>query len=130
MTLNHNQQSGPGAYNVLTNNLIETQVEIPRPSRSSSTRGCSFFVIRVVGAFGNSSKNISVVETKSSPTIHVFKPGKNCATKGAFLVKDDRVLKGPLGRSLRSFACTAHSAHSLCYARLARSLRSGARSLT
>jgi len=39
-------------------------------------------------------------------------------TCGAFLVKDDRVLKGPLGRSLRSFACTAHSAHSLCSAPL------------
>ena len=55
--------------------------------------------------------------------------------KGAFLVKDDRVLKGPLGRSLRSFACTAHSAHSLRsaplrYARLACSLRSRACSLT
>ena len=33
--------------------------------------------------------------------------------KGAFLVKEDRVLKGPLGRSLRSFARTAHSAHLL-----------------
>ena len=44
-------------------------------------------------------------------------------------------LKGPLGRSLRLFARTAHSAHSLrsaplCYARFARSLRSRARSLT
>ena len=37
---------------------------------------------------------------------------------GAFLVKDDRVLKGPLGRSLRLFTCTAHSAHSLCSAPL------------
>ena len=37
----------------------------------------------------------------------------SATTKGAFLVKDDRVLKGPLGRSLRSFARTAHSAHSL-----------------
>ena len=33
--------------------------------------------------------------------------------KGVFLVKDNRVLKGPLGRSLRSFARTAHSTHSL-----------------
>ena len=32
--------------------------------------------------------------------------------KRAFLVNDDRVLNGPLGRSLRSFARTAHSAHS------------------
>jgi len=31
-------------------------------------------------------------------------------SKGAFLVKDDRVSKGPLGRSLCSFARTAHSA--------------------
>ena len=45
--------------------------------------------------------------------------------------RDNRVLKGPLGRSLRSFARTAHSAHSLrsaplryaCFATLA-SLRS------
>ena len=50
--------------------------------------------------------------------------------QGAFQVKDDRVLKGPLGRSLRSFARTAHSAHSLRSAplrsvhRLAHSLRS------
>ena len=44
-------------------------------------------------------------------------------TKGAFLVKDDRVLKGPLGCSLRSFARTAHSlAHSV--QGLAHSLRS------
>ena len=63
--------------------------------------------------------------------------------KGAFLVKDDRVLKGPLGRSLCSFVRTAHSAHSfrsaslrfatlalLRYARFARLLRSRARSLT
>ena len=32
--------------------------------------------------------------------------------KGAFLVKDDRVLKGPLGRSLCSITRTSHSAHS------------------
>ena len=49
--------------------------------------------------------------------------------------RDNRVLKGPLGRSLRSFARTAHSAHSLRsaplrYARFAHSLRSQARSLT
>ena len=52
--------------------------------------------------------------------------------KGAFLVKDDRVLKGPLGRSLRSFARTAHSLRSapLCSACFARSLCSRARSLT
>ena len=39
--------------------------------------------------------------------------------KGAFLVKDDSVLKGPLGRSLRSFARTAHSAYLLRNALLA-----------
>ena len=38
--------------------------------------------------------------------------------KGAPLVRDNRVLKGPLGRSLRSFAYAAHSAHSLCSASL------------
>ena len=48
------------------------------------------------------------------------------------LAKDNRVTKGPLGRSLCSFARTTHSAHSLnsvllCYACL---LGSGARSLT
>ena len=35
------------------------------------------------------------------------------ANTGAFLVTDDRVLNLPLGRSLRSFALTAHAAHSL-----------------
>ena len=48
---------------------------------------------------------------------------------GAFLVKDDRVLKGPLGRSLRSFTRTAHSAHSLCSATLASSVHGLAHSL-
>ena len=45
-------------------------------------------------------------------------------TMGAFLVKDDRVLKGPLGRSLRSFARTAYSAHLLRIATLASLARS------
>ena len=67
------------------------------------------------------------------------RPGRelsdNNNTEGAILVTDNRVLNGPLGRSLRSFARTAHSALSLrsaplCYARFARSLRSRARSLT
>ena len=51
---------------------------------------------------------------------------------GPVSTRDNRVLKGPLGRSLRSFARTAHSLHSapLCSACLARSLRSWARSLT
>ena len=54
---------------------------------------------------------------------------------GAFLVRDNRVLNKPLGRSLRSFACTAHSTHSLCstplrYACFASLLLSWARSLT
>ena len=59
--------------------------------------------------------------------------------KRAFLVRDNRVLNGPLGCSQRSFACTAHTAHTahtthllcsapLCYTcsihRLAHSLRS------
>ena len=56
-------------------------------------------------------------------------------TKGAFLVRDNRVFNGPLGRSLCSFACTALSAHLLCSAPLrytcfAHSLHSCARSLT
>ena len=54
--------------------------------------------------------------------------------EGAFLGKDDRVLKGPLGRSLRSFARTAHSAHSLrsaplCFAPFTGSLTHFAHSL-
>ena len=54
---------------------------------------------------------------------------------GTFLVRDNRVLNGPLSRSLRSFARTAHSAHSLRsaplrYARFTRLLRSRACSLT
>ena len=54
---------------------------------------------------------------------------------GPVSTRDNRVWKGPLGRSLRSFARTAHSAHSLRSAplrsaRFARSLRSQARSLT
>ena len=39
-------------------------------------------------------------------------------TEGAFLVTDNRVLNGQLSRSLRLFARTAHSAHSLCSALL------------
>ena len=35
----------------------------------------------------------------------------NTPSEGEFLVKDDRVLNLPLGRSLRSFTRTAHSAH-------------------
>ena len=51
--------------------------------------------------------------------------------QGAFLVKDDRLLKGPLGRSLRSFTRTTYSAHSLCSAplRYARSVHGLAHSL-
>ena len=46
-------------------------------------------------------------------------------TKSVFLVTDNRVFNGPLalGRSLCSFARTAHSAHSLHSAPLARSVR-------
>ena len=36
------------------------------------------------------------------------------ASQEAFLVRDNCVFNWPLGRSLRSFSCTAHSAHSLC----------------
>ena len=42
--------------------------------------------------------------------------------KAAFLVMDNRVLKGPLGRLLRSFTTLASRAHSVH--RLAHSLRS------
>ena len=41
---------------------------------------------------------------------------------GVFLVKEDRVLKGPLGRSLRSFSHSAHSLRSATLALLARSV--------
>ena len=56
-------------------------------------------------------------------------------SKGAFLVRDNRIFNGPLGRSLSLFACTAHSIHSLCsallcYTRFARLLHSQAGSLT
>ena len=51
---------------------------------------------------------------------------------GPVSIRDNRVLNGPLGRSLRSFARTAHSAHSLrsaplryaCFAMLASLARS------
>jgi len=43
-------------------------------------------------------------------------------TEGAFLVKDDRVLKGPLGRSLRLFAHTTRSSALRSVHRLAHSL--------
>ena len=51
---------------------------------------------------------------------------------GPVSTSDNRILKGPLGRSLRSFARTAHSLHSapLRYTRFAHSLHSRARSLT
>ena len=51
---------------------------------------------------------------------------------GAFIVTDNRVFNGPLGRSLRSFARTTHSAHSLRstpLALLARSIHGLAHSL-
>ena len=40
-------------------------------------------------------------------------------SEGAFLVIDNRVLNGPLGRSICSFTRTPHSAHSICSARRA-----------
>ena len=54
---------------------------------------------------------------------------------GPVSTRSNRVLKGPLSRSLRSFARTAHSAYllrsaPLCYARFTPSLHSRARSLT
>ena len=52
---------------------------------------------------------------------------------GPVSTRDNRVLKGPLGRSLRSFARTAHSAHSLrsaTLASLARSIHGLAHSLS
>ena len=85
----------------------------------------------------NGTNGTCVSLNSRSNTIFLWQTLAVCSSfsKGAFLVKDDRVLKGPLGRSLRLFARTAHSAHSLRsaplrYARFARSLRSRARSLT
>ena len=49
---------------------------------------------------------------------------KVSSNKGAFLVIDNCVFYGPLGHSLRSFTCTAHSAHSLRSATLASLARS------
>ena len=59
----------------------------------------------------------------------------NVLQLGPVSTRDNRVLTGPLGRSLRLFAHTAHSTHLLRsallrYARFARSLCSQARSLT
>ena len=56
------------------------------------------------------------------------------SSKGAVLVTDNRVFNKPLGRSLRSFARTTHSANSLRsaplrYARFARSVHGLAHSL-
>ena len=39
--------------------------------------------------------------------------GDTETSKGGFLVRDNRVLNGPLSRLLRSFTRTAHSTHSL-----------------
>ena len=71
--------------------------------------------------------------TKRAENLKAATATTTTITQRAFLVRDNRVFNGPLGRSLRSFARTAHSAHSLrstllCYARsvhrLANSLRS------
>ena len=43
----------------------------------------------------------------------VFKSAYYLNTMGAFLVTDNRVFNGPLGRSLHLFTRTAHSAHLL-----------------
>ena len=48
---------------------------------------------------------------------------------GPVSTRDNRVLKGPLGRSLRSFARTAHSLRSALLALLARSIHRLAHSL-
>ena len=56
-------------------------------------------------------------------------------TEGAYLVTNNRILNGPLSRSLHLFARAADSAHSLhsallCYARSAQLLQARARSPT
>ena len=55
-----------------------------------------------------------VSEADIKPTLTL-----KASRKGAFLVTDSRVFNGPLGRSLRLFTRTAHSAHSLHFATLA-----------
>ena len=53
----------------------------------------------------------------------------NTLTKGAFLVRDNRVFNGPLRRLLRSFARTTHSIRSATLVLLARSIQGLAHSL-
>ena len=55
------------------------------------------------------------IRFSTSNSCDSLSPYDNFNFEGAFLVKDDRVLKGPLGRSLRSFARTAHSIHGLAH---------------
>ena len=55
--------------------------------------------------------------------------GKNVGSVRGVLVRGNRVFNGPLSRSLRLFARTAHSTHSLRSA-LPRYARSRARSFT
>ena len=47
------------------------------------------------------------------PVVYFVGVVQNFIHLGPVSTRDNRVLKGPLGRSLRSFARTAHSAHSL-----------------
>ena len=69
----------------------------------------------------------SIEFKKCSMNRHVMPYLHLCAIvffMGPVSTRDNRVLKGPLGRSLRSFARTAHSAHSLRSAMLASLARS------
>ena len=68
-------------------------------------------------------------------TLHFYQPGFNFSYLGLVSTRDNRVLNGPLGRSLGSFARTAHFTHQLRsallrYAGCAHSLHSRERSLT
>ena len=66
------------------------------------------------------SSNASVLIELRGPKEYRYSFGAS-ASEGLFLVRDNRVFKGPFGRSLRLFACatySAHSAHSLCSAAL------------
>ena len=87
---------------------------------------------------GQFSLNFTALHLSIDKKENAFRKKKMKRKLGPVSTRDNRVLKGPLGRSLRSFARTAHSTHSthslrsdlLRYARFACSLRTQTRSLT
>ena len=65
------------------------------------------FVVRVQRYFCSGVNKSHKITTKFT---HFFISNVDIHTLGAFLVRDNRVFNGPLGRSLRSFARNARSA--------------------